>query len=63
MLAGIRGAPMLDAIRGSPPADQAFDTAYVLALRSILDRLDSYMDGPRANLEREIREKLAELGE
>jgi C-terminal processing protease CtpA/Prc len=45
------------------PADRAFDTAYVLALRSVLDRLDGYMDRPRANLEREIRGKLAEMGE
>ena len=39
-------------------ASEAFDTAYPLALQSVLDRLDHYMDRPRADLEKEIREAL-----
>lgn len=42
------------------PASDALDTAYVLALRAVLDRLDGYLDRPRAALEREVREALAE---
>jgi len=42
------------------PAAAAFDTAYILALRAVLDRVDAYMDRPRADLEREVREALLE---
>jgi hypothetical protein len=40
------------------PAGEALDTAYILALRSVLDRLDGYIGRPHAELEREVREAL-----
>ena len=45
------------------PAADALDTAYRLALRAVLDRLDGYMDHPRATLEHEVREALAQIGD
>jgi hypothetical protein len=42
------------------PAGEAFDTAYRLALRAVLDRLDYYLPRPRADLEREVREALGD---
>lgn len=44
------------------PAADALNTAYALALRAVLDRLDGYMDRPRAALEREVREALESVG-